>query len=469
MARNKTKKHGRQKLFQIHNDKASRGSKGPNTAKMKADVVGQFFIEIYDACLQKNLYFCSTNQSEASFVSSRVREESFDHYQRKALCRLIMWSKWNKVVLYRKDLLTERRSLNINLESLAILVNLAKCKNMWIKEPEKFRVKNESLNGRENSYLLAHHLLGRYEVPYCLNKVWDHSIKESKIDRQRKEWYHNLARGENIRKQDHLPIPLTKKAAHLFSSAPHNLYLMQSFRWAQLKALGMEDRVINGVMSTPLDSSFDNDDFWQTVIRFFSDNPFLDTAQYREIYDYIYTHKFLCGTEFINGYWANIPPEQPNFSMKNRDPHTLLQLVEAWHAQLRTDRINQRHSVPVWESCGIPPYAKKEEEDFVQIVELTTCVELKDEGKAMRHCVYSYADSCAKKRCAIFSLRLCDKNNNVLNRYATIEVSLAQGHKKVVQIRKVCNKNPTAEDMGYIRSWAKKNSLNMSKWIEEER
>tara|TARA_Y100000588_G_scaffold374772_1_gene450305 strand:+ start:2911 stop:3180 length:270 start_codon:yes stop_codon:yes gene_type:complete len=89
-----------------------------------------------------------------------------------------------------------------------------------------------------------------------------------------------------------------------------------------------------------------------------------------------------------------LPPAQPNFSVKGRTFLKLLNQVEEWHRQLARDtRLPHRQ----WKPSGLCPFEMEENRpgtgEKVQwsIKELLSTKELQGEGKAMSHCVGSYA------------------------------------------------------------------------------
>ena len=79
------------------------------------------------------------------------------------------------------------------------------------------------------------------------------------------------------------------------------------------------------------------------------------------------------------------------------------------------------HCNPTWEPCTrdweyvLNP---RQEPHLWTMKEILNSHELAEEGRHMRHCVYSYLVSCRRRRSAIFSLR-CDGERRV-----TVEVSL---------------------------------------------
>jgi len=80
-------------------------------------------------------------------------------------------------------------------------------------------------------------------------------------------------------------------------------------------------------------------------------------------------------------------------------------------------------------------------------VELTSSDELSLEGRAMHHCVSSYAGSCAAGGSAIFSMQRDGR------RVLTVEVTPAT--KRIVQMRGACNRPATHTEKEVISQWAR--------------
>lgn len=217
-------------------------------------------------------------------------------------------------------------------------------------------------------------------------------------------------------------------------------------------------------MSSKLRNDFKNNDFWNSVIRFFINNPMLDAAQYNPIVDYIHYMKFQNRTAIIEGVRTLLPPEKPNFSMKDRDPETLVAHVERWHNQMAK---GSRKGVPQkWEPMLVNDFVhttgKDDNKMTYTITQLTTSAELRSEGRAMKHCVSSYTNSCANGRCAIFSLAVNSKTQ-LDQRMVTIEVSKECS---INQIRGKGNRLPVPHEMKIINMWAYRENLGVSKWIK---
>src|SRR6266704_4010519 len=83
------------------------------------------------------------------------------------------------------------------------------------------------------------------------------------------------------------------------------------------------------------------------------------------------------------------------------------------------------------------------------ILELLDRDALYAEGRAMRHCVYSYANLCRRGETTIWSLRL--RINGEEKRIATIEVDPRR--RLIIQARAKCNLRPGVRSLQIIRQW----------------
>jgi len=342
-----------------------------------------------------------------------------------------------------------------NIRYLKALVGISIYQWLWLRKPEEWKPK--SYNKEKMFSDLLRYLFAKYDVPVFLDGAW---FEEGSQGEVHKEWFMQLGNGENIRKQRGLPIPFTKKMAHNFSQAPSNLTINGAIRYAQVTAMGGDRRTVNGLMGTPLGNSFVNNEFWTSVIKFFIDNPFLDVVHYGPIYDYLNEKKFRSqGRRWIDGTLVDLGPEQPNLSMKGRDPFALLNQVQRWHRDLNNRPYGEEDYV--WVTCGLAGYKREEKTAHYQITELLSSRELREEGSAMHHCVASYARSCKGGLRAIYSMvRATDVGSF---RELTISVDVEQ--KMVSEARKRYNESPNDNDMRIMKLWCDKAGLTMSDWI----
>ena len=95
------------------------------------------------------------------------------------------------------------------------------------------------------------------------------------------------------------------------------------------------------------------------------------------------------------------------------------------------------------------------------ITEILTSRALSLEGQAMRHCVATYAERCARRQASIWSMQV--ENQHGRHRVLTIEVDVPK--RTVCQARRKCNRLPQATEREVVRRWATLEGLNVAKAI----
>ncbi len=340
------------------------------------------------------------------------------------------------------------------------LASLATHHGAWVRPLEDWRPRTKNKNRQFAS--LARHLLAEYPVPGFMESVW---FKRSRTQ----NWFIHVGRGHNIRTAERLFIPLTKRMAHELMQAPDHYTIEHAFRWGQVHALGGNPRVADGVRTTRIAASFANDDFWSTVVRFFVRNPMLDTAMYGPMADYIHHQKYESIEVFVRpGVVETQPPPHPGFSMRGRSADVLLRQVDGWHRNLgRAWRQGDR----AWQSSGIQPLELFEGVEGSKgrrrwtIYELLSSNALIAEGRAMHHCVASYAGSCAAGRSSVWSMQ-CSSHEGE-SRVLTIEVQPSD--RRVVEARGKYNEPPAPKAMSILQRWAEREDLLVPSYIAWDR
>ena len=340
------------------------------------------------------------------------------------------------------------------------MLALAGVSGRWLRELKDWQA--PSHNTRRQFSSLAAHLVGKYPVPSFMETAWFRGRSETGVQQQ--EWYFALANGESPRKLN-LPIPLTKKMARCFLQAPQELLIESALRWGQIVGLGGSAPLAKAILGSRLGTSFENNDFWTTVIRSLADHPMLDAHQVGPIIDFVHHQKFEPQPVEVHPGQIELQPLNPDFSMQGRTPLSLLALMRDWHAALRKG--TQKPDLE-WLSSGFSPLEVTEGE-FAEgsrriwtITELTSRRELFQEGQMMRHCVASYDSSCAFGRSSIWSLGL-DRGNGRRKRVLTIEVS--NRRKMICQIRGKANRLPKETELELIRRWAAQEQLVLGSHI----
>jgi hypothetical protein len=150
--------------------------------------------------------------------------------------------------------------------------------------------------------------------------------------------------------------------------------------------------------------------------------------------------------------------------MKGRTLRSVLRLVEEWHKQLGKQA---KALTLAWPRCRIGEFEYTEGSDHLgnmrhwTITELLNNVELLEEGRRMRHCVATYAETCAKRQSAIWSLKI--ENGEGRKPVLTIEVDLPT--KTICQVRGRCNRLPKDHEIAVIRRWMAREGIRMANLV----
>ena len=371
---------------------------------------------------------------------------------RESLCELLLLVDRKADFLYDKTTFGNER-----LEFVKALIALNDRRSQWLRPVGEWAL--TSHNARKQFSSLARHLMARYQVPQFMDSVW---FWRSPGGYRYRDWFVLIGRGGNIRTTK-APILLTKKIVHHFFQAPDDYTVEGALRWGQVHSLGGRRRLADAILATQLGRSFENEDFWFTVIRFFANNPMLDRSHVGPVVDFLQNQRFEPQHVFTApGVREERPPPQPNLSMHGRSPDTLLRQVDAWHDRLGKVR---RAGDFQWERSNIRPFefetrASHKILKIWRIRELLSSSELAAEGLAMQHCVYSYAHSCKAGRCSIWTMEVESHTGD--EKRQTIEVN---NHGVIVQSRGKRNAHPTAQELEVLHRWAQKAKLQVSSYL----
>ena len=111
--------------------------------------------------------------------------------------------------------------------------------------------------------------------------------------------------------------------------------------------------------------------------------------------------------------------------MKGRTGIALLRRVEEWHRDLARE---SKRAPLEWERCGVGNLSWSYRDGAAKldvtwtIDELLSSRALQEEGKEMRHCVASYAASCARGSISIWSLQVQEGSGAARRRVMTVEL-----------------------------------------------
>ncbi len=249
-------------------------------------------------------------------------------------------------------------------------------------------------------------------------------------------WTRWMAQGNNIRKANLLPYPLSKKAAHWFTLAPRHLTYQEAMLYGEVRSLGGDDRVFQ-LTRNYFGTGSTNHSFRRQVIR-------LLVAAERQL--------GRAQIERMLGYISHLYRERENFSLKGRTVLSLSRQANAYYEGLQQVRQQaQIGQVKKWKGLPFEPFYLERGDVTYQIIQLTTTEELEEEGRIQEHCVASYAYGCATGEYSIWSLRKQEKGEEEPVRLVTIEV-YPDG--SICQARRKLNGYPSKEEVSIIRQWA---------------
>lgn len=294
---------------------------------------------------------------------------------------------------------------------------------------------------------LLRHLFDQYgDVPQWVLEPWSSGeFQQSEVDMR--ELTIHVGSGRSLRSFPGLPVRLTKRLEHEMRQAPGGCSFLEALRFGQLAARGAL-AWIGPVLETRLGREIGPDDeFWLGVADFFAATPMVDPRHFGPVCDWIH-QKRAVGIE--------PEPPQPGFSLKGRTMAGVLAAVEHWHQKLaRLPRHAGQLLTSTWTPLPVPDFVSDPDER-VTIRQIRVYTELVDEGRALRHCVASYLQSCQQGRCGIFSLKV----DGV--RALTLEVLPSR---QIVQARGRYNRSLNEDERYWLKRWARDAQLTLSKYL----
>lgn len=337
---------------------------------------------------------------------------------------------------------------------LSGVIKLHARKRHWLRPLEDWRPPTHNSNRQFRS--LTRHLLARYDVPSFFDHIWFMSGEKYENHRS---WYVHVGAGGNIRAAE-TPVPLTRMMAHHMMLAPDDSSMEGAIRWGQIHALGGDHWLVEAISGTRLATTFSDNEFWLSVFRFFIDNPLLDRQHVGPIIDYLHNQKFENRTILeADNRVVTLPPAQSNLTMRGRIAEALLAQVDNWHRALNKET---QVTGEVFKPSGFKGLRMETRDDEVWIIsELHSSMQLRDEGRKMRHCVLSYARSCASGENSIWAMEF--QGASGIEKKQTIQVTKAG---QIVQARGKLNRLPTPGEFSVLARWARHAGLVIASHVK---
>jgi hypothetical protein len=248
-----------------------------------------------------------------------------------------------------------------------------------------------------------------------------------------------------------MPVPLTRRMCHEVLVRGGEGTFLDVVRRVQVKAIGGDGRLLRAWLNTEAGGRLQDrqgEVFWQTVLAWFGANPILPTSEIGPLVDYIALRR----------------RQDPAFSMKGRGALALLRGMREWHGALARERdVRRRVFTPSGFGAVDLDRSRKGKngerlKELWHVREVLDSAALADEGRAMGHCVYSYANSIERGECSIWTLTLEDGTGHW--RRLTIEVRNTA--RRIVQARGRLNKMPQSLDLIPLEVWASQNRLEVA-------
>ena len=229
-----------------------------------------------------------------------------------------------------------------------------------------------------------------------------------------------------------LPDSVTRRIYREFINGSAHHGLMGGWRLAQAKAIGAPRWTAVAVHRrsrwTQCRTNFwEQDAYWLAAMRWMGQRV-AEPQSAGPIMD------FLCANPI---------------DLSGRTEASVMRLVEAWHETLYRPRrpvINELTVFPeVRLIVRLPAFA-----DW-SVAQLTTPMELWEEGRSMSHCVWSYRRRAADGSCSIWSIR----------EHGARRLTVEMQRGRIVQVRGPRNRAADADEARVVQAWASANQLRL--------
>jgi hypothetical protein len=294
--------------------------------------------------------------------------------------------------------------------------------------------------------LQQHHFFenfGHQPLPVKRLLEWAPAVVLGNIELAPYEFLVHLSQGHSLRTAPKLAFPLTARAAHFFTQLRAEDAWDSACMKARVESVGGSAFLTRELhLHAWRLQEWQDDAFVGRLIEYFVRfESRIPNRQIRPLLDYLHDCR----------------QRRRDFSLKGRTPEALIRQMHAWHEELALNaQLTQVNAQ--WEPVPVKGlmYTDKEKRRF-HIIQLTTAKELVEEGKALRHCVASYAGRAAKGQCSIWSMRLENPETGAFERKVTVELSRKR---HIVQVRGLQNRLPDDLDIKILQIWKQEANLS---------
>lgn len=412
-------------------------------------------------------------------ASKETKEQTCTHYTKPSTAlihRLFDWYDHYRYQGFSERLKQQENQLVAhNIEIIkqaypnhAVMVqNICILSAFWIRSPQTWKAEQGDL---------LNHLFAKYATPKFLEPCWSQVVKPSNL-----QWllvYIAYAQGASLKLlAQHFNWRVkSTKLWHYLTQVPQSYATKETVIYAEILRLGGQASTVEILMHNPayqpelLSSDYEASiNFWYSMAEWM--------IRYQDRFNSTEWQRILVWArhEFTEHHL-----QQQAFTLYGRSPNKVLTYATEYHRaevarraelerlaearrlasiarreeQLRqreeTERIREEERLGLyrWKALGFswtykPPYYTHQKP--WQFVELTSSVQLHEEGEALYHCVGGYSYECMEGDSAIISLRY--------NQEPILTIELNPHSGDIMQISGYANRDPEDKEQRIVDLW----------------
>lgn len=334
------------------------------------------------------------------------------------------------------------------------IVGMSKMLAKAVRKPETWQCPKGNFQARFRH--LLRHLFAGYHVPEFMEKVW---LKENE---EAQQFYIDLGQGAAVYGHPYLKdVVMSRKTAHWFRQAPAKCTVAQAVRWAQLRTVGKDKLLFRAVSHSFLGKNLSNDEFWSEAMRWLAQQNKVEYELVRPLLRYIDYRKF--GRFQLANVTMPLPAPDPDFSFSGRTFSSLVKAMQDFETTIKMDRDLDQAS---WSPAPFPdfdwekhPETEKKRSGF-RMVQIVNYKDLVEEGVRQNHCVATYSHSCTNGYTSIWSLRLCEDEQE----RSLVTVELTNSALQVNQVKGQNNRLADTFEANMVLDWASRIGANVPEW-----
>lgn len=302
------------------------------------------------------------------------------------------------------------------------------------------------------------HLFVRYDLAKCV--LSEIKMQPQLIDLDKMI---DFAQGLGIHKMKWSNFDMNGKVNFYFNNAPRRFSLVEAIWWAKIKSMQVNDSVAYCMIGQlQLHSETKWEETYEDFIFFVRKFNVSDSGLLKEIFNFLLYQKELkwYSIKLDEEVSVSIPALFPEFTLKGRSMASVLLHIAEWKKLIVIYKENGKNALfPI---PKINEFTSKESDHNLTIKRLKGIKELADEGRIMKHCVYTnYAQDCISGISYIYSVKLA-RNGLKAKRVATVEVSTLYDKLSILEFQGKCNTPPSKFVIEKVKDWADREEIDYS-------